>query len=76
MPNARHKCPCHICWFDAYAKDKHFCNHQWPLRDEKRNANDMNPPLADVENIIVPPLHCKLGVYTQFSNTLPKLGRF
>ena len=54
----------------------HLCNYKWPLRSdnvEEIDEDNLEQPLADIKKIIIPPLHVKLGLFTQFVKSLDEL---
>lgn len=70
-----------MCVFDAHDKSKHYCNFNWdarPKHDDTSNTNTntklKKPLINDLSKLIIPPLHCKLGIFTQFVKTLEPLG--
>lgn len=71
------KKPCFICEFDTREKDR---NDHWTKNYPKRSSfkvgtdNIIREPLVDVDKIILPPLHIKLGIMKQFVKALPKTG--
>ena len=74
------KYPCILCYWDRRAKQKHcytakqkrWCSVSWPER-ESLNCGDRNviiDSLVDRNNILLPPLHIKLGMMKQFVKAL------
>lgn len=70
------KYPCFICLWDSRAKKEHWTRKVWPLREnmEVGKANVVHEPLISRENILLPPLHIKLGLMKQFIKALDKTG--
>ncbi|PZC80047.1 hypothetical protein B5X24_HaOG215516 [Helicoverpa armigera] len=70
------KYPCFICLWDSHARNQHWITKIWPLREnmEVGKANVINEPLISRENILLPPLHIKLGLMKQFIKALDKNG--
>ena len=70
------KYPCFICLWDSRAKTEHWIRKVWPLREnmEVGKANVIHEPLISRENILLPPLHIKLGLMKQFIKALDKTG--
>lgn len=62
------KHPCFLCEWDSRARTHHFIVKQWPerVRYEIGHKNVVNQPLVDPKNIILPPLHIKLGLCKNF----------
>uniref|UniRef100_A0A336KP55 CSON011970 protein n=1 Tax=Culicoides sonorensis TaxID=179676 RepID=A0A336KP55_CULSO len=59
--------PCIFCTYHSRSKVDHY-NTKWPLRTKFviGELSVQSPPLINVKNVILPPLHIKLGVATQF----------
>lgn len=70
------KYPCFICLWDSRAKDQHWVRRHWPLRESMTvgEKNIVAEPLVDRNNIILPPLHIKLGLMKQFIKALNRDG--
>lgn len=68
--NVKH--PCFLCAFDRCANIDQFARTSWPLRADYTvgSENIMNEPLVNRDQILIPPLHIKLGIMTQFIKTL------
>lgn len=68
------KYSCFLCLWDSRARAEHFKRANWPERTQftpgEYNVKAM--PLVRKENIILPPLHIKLGVMTQFVKAVGK----
>ena len=64
--------PCFLCLWDSRADDEHYRRKEWPRRTEwvPSKQNIQHKKLADLENILLPPLHIKLGLMKQFISTL------
>lgn len=68
--------PCYICEWDSRETSQHYVRKNWPRRTTFRlgDKNVLNIPLVDPNNIILPPLHIKLGLMKQFVKALDKTG--
>lgn len=68
------KFPCFLCLWDSRDRDNHYCQSVWPERNEHTPGeyNIKNDPLIPREKIILPPLHIKLGLFTNFVKRLPE----
>lgn len=85
---------CFLCLWDSRAHALHWNKKQWPPRTDytpNRSLNVAENPLVSRDSIIVPPLHIKLGLMTNFIKAIresnkeaidfldglfPKLSRF
>jgi len=58
------KYPCILCLWDSRARDLHWIQKDWPKRLEWRihSNNVIHESLVDIERILLPPLHIKLGL--------------
>lgn len=65
------KHPCYFCEWDSRALNK-YERTEWPPRTMFKlgQKNVLNIPLVRPENIILPPLHLKLGYMKQFVKAL------
>ena len=65
---------CFICEWDSRDHKNHFAPKLWRTRDSYRigEKNVINEPLVPKEKIILPPLHTKLGLMTQFVTALKR----
>lgn len=70
------KYPCFLCEWDSRAHAEHYVRKDWPVRQEFKvgQKNVLNVPLVDPADIILPPLHIKLGLIKQFVKALDKNG--
>ena len=68
---------CFLCLWDSRADSEHFVKKDWPLRQGMviGTNNILNEPLVSKENILLPPLHIKLGLMKQFVKSLDKEGQ-
>lgn len=59
---------CFLCEWDSRARDKHYEIKMWPIRKslEPGEKNVLHHPLVLRNNIILPPLHIKLGWMKNF----------
>lgn len=66
------KYPCFLCLWDSRAKDKHWKQKVWPVREALTvgEKNVIHQPLVPREKIVFPPLHIKLGLIKQFVKAL------
>lgn len=67
---------CFLCLWDSRARDQHYKKKIWPKRNEfvPGKANILNAPLVDPKNVILPPLHIKLGLMKNFVKSMDKNG--
>lgn len=67
---------CFLCMWDSRATDKHYLIKDWPKRTEflcgKSNVKYL--PLIDPKDVILPPLHIKLGLMKNFVKAMDKNG--
>ena len=65
---------CFLCLLDSRAKNEHYVRKQWPpkLVSQPGQHNITNMALVPQEQIILPPLHIKLGLFKQFVKALNK----
>ena len=70
------KYPCFLCYCDSKANEEHWVRKEWPPRNTIKpgEKNIVNNPLVDRKNIILPPLHIKLGLMKQFVKALDRSG--
>lgn len=63
---------CFLCKWDSRAREHHYRRKEWPARDEHiiGENNIAQPQLVLKENIILPPLHIKLGLMKNFVKAL------
>ena len=66
------KFPCYLCMWDSRARNKHWIQKEWPIREtlESGMPNIVSDPIVSPEKIILPPLHIKLGLMRQFVRAL------
>lgn len=66
--------PCFLCLWNSRDDNRHFTDHEWPLRTSwiVGQNNVKNVSLVDHDRIILPPLHIKLGLMGQFVKRLVK----
>lgn len=67
---------CFLCKWDSRARKEHYVRKDWPKRDSFTigQENVKYTPLVDMEQIILPPLHIKLGLFKNFVKALQKDG--
>ena len=71
------KYPCFLCYFDSRANKEHWVKKEWPPSNTIQytgEKNIVNNPLVNRKNIILPPLHIKLGLMKQFVKALDRSG--
>ena len=58
-------------------RDQHWTRKTWPSRINLtlEQINIMRPNLVESANVLLPPLHIKLGLIKQFVKALPKNGQ-
>lgn len=68
---------CPLCLWDSRARDQHYKKKVWPPRNEfiPGKANILYLPLVESKNVILPPLHIKLGLMKNFVKSLDKTGK-
>jgi hypothetical protein len=71
------KYPCFLCLWDSRADKQHYIQRDWPSRPhlEPGSHNVLSNPLVNPRNILLPPLHIKLGLMKNFIKALDKKGR-
>lgn len=64
--------PCYLCLFQSCEREIHYTVKNWPTRKAyvPGNANVVNLPLVRRHDILLPPLHIKLGLFQQFTKKL------
>lgn len=86
------KFPCYLCLWDSRDDNAHYHQEYWPERTEflMGKHNVKWEQLIDPKNVLMPPLHIKLGLMKQFvkalsneskafqylKNIFPKLSEF
>ena len=69
------KFPCFICLWDSRAREQHWRQKEWPMREQMvPGENIQAQPLVERSKIVFPPLHIKLRVMKQFVKALNKDG--
>lgn len=65
--------PCYLCEWDSRAEN-HYQQTEWPSRTQITigEKNLINVPLVRTDQIILPPLHLKLGYMKQFVKRLDR----
>lgn len=69
---AKHQC--FMCLWEGRKKELHYTDHQWPARVTfhlGENCVDYEP-LVPMSKIILPPLHIKLGLISNFVKALDR----
>ena len=70
------KMPCFICEWDSRARSEHWTRKNWKQRNSlvPGTKNVIHDCLVDPKNVLLPPLHIKLGLMKQFVKALNKDG--
>lgn len=69
------KHPCFLCEWDSRARLHHWSQKEWPRRHWiVGSKNIKQKTLVDKSNILLPPLHIKLGLMKQFVKALNNEG--
>ena len=70
------KFSCFICLWDSRAREQHWRQKEWPVREQMipGEKNIQAQPLVERSKIVFSPLHIKLGVMKQFVKALNKKG--
>lgn len=67
---------CFLCEWDSRARSEHYIKKDWPMRTNfipgQRNVSEN--PLVEPNNIILPPLHIKLGLIKNFVKAMDRNG--
>jgi len=73
--NTKH--PCFLCEWDSRARTSHYIKKKWPTRSKliPGQKNIKHKALVSPRDIILPPLHIKLGLAKNFIKGLSKTGR-
>ncbi|XP_076338178.1 uncharacterized protein LOC143240132 [Tachypleus tridentatus] len=68
------KFPCYLCIWDSRDTIAHYNRKHWPQRTEYsvERHNVKCEPLVDLQKVLFPPLHIKLGLMKQFVTALDK----
>lgn len=68
---------CFLCLWDSRDREHHYTRKNWPARENVTVGKDniKNAPIVKKENIILPPLHIKLGLIKNFVKALSKEGQ-
>lgn len=71
------KYPCFLCLWDSRADSQHYVQRDWPARSnlEPGSHNVQSQPLVSPQDILLPPLHIKLGLMKNFTKALNKEGQ-
>ena len=67
---------CFLCEWDSREGKNHYIQKDWPKRNEliPGMKNVTHFPLVGQENILLPPLHIKLGLMKNFVKAIDKAG--
>ncbi|GBO23367.1 hypothetical protein AVEN_52494-1 [Araneus ventricosus] len=68
--------PCFLCLWDIRPSDLHWTKTDWSLRGVLTPGGKkfINTTLVPPENVLLPPIHIKLGLMKQFIKSPPKYG--
>lgn len=71
------KYPCFMCLWDSRADSLHYKQKNWPARETLQigSHNVVAQPLVPPKNVLLPPLHIKLGLMKNFVKALNKEGQ-
>ena len=71
------KFPCFLCEWDSRERAQHYKKKKWPPRVNLApgQKNIVHEPLVAHKNIILPPLHIKLGLVKNFIKGLSRIGK-
>ena len=71
-----HKVPCYLCLWDSRNTALHYHQRSWPLRSSYDIGahNVKQTPLVNPKQVLMPPLHIKLGLIKQFVKKLNPEG--
>ena len=66
---------CIFCLWDSRDRPKHYIKTDWKIRTNYETPNEdeeslSNPALVPINKILLPPLHIKLGVFSQLIKSL------
>ena len=63
---------CFLCMWDSRADHEHYKRRVWPKREtlSPGSHNVLYEPLVDRKDVLMPPLHIKLGLAKQFVKSL------
>jgi len=63
---------CFICEWDSRDRKQHYIQKKWPIRNSMQpgSKNVLRVPLVERDNVIMPPLHIKLGLMKNFVKAL------
>jgi hypothetical protein len=66
---------CFLCLWDSRDRKSHYIKDKWPSRSlNPGERNVQNEPLVDPNNILLPPLHIKLGLMKNFVKAMNQDG--
>jgi hypothetical protein len=76
MQGGNVKFPCYFCLWDSRAKAQHYIKREWPSRLTflPGKSNVLSERLIEPEDLILPPLHIKLGLMKNFVKALDRDG--
>ena len=67
---------CFLCYWDSRARDKHYTVKVWSERDSFKpwQRNVAEDPQVDTEDVILTPLHLKLGIVKNLVEAIVRNG--
>ena len=70
------KFPCFLCLWDSGDRENHWIRQHWPKKSNFKvgEKNILHGPLVDPKNVLLPPLHIKLGMMKQFVKALNRVS--
>lgn len=70
------KFSCFLCLWDSRADSEHYSRKEWPARHqfEPGKHSVKAAPLVHAQNVLLPPLHIKLGLMKTFVKNLDRNG--
>lgn len=67
---------CFLCLWDSRDRKSHYKKVNWPTRDLNPNEkNVVDKPLVDSKDVLLPPLHIKLGLMKNFVKAMDQEGQ-
>ena len=66
---------CFLCLWDSRDRKEHYSRKEWPVRNTHipGTSNIKNPALIDKSDVLLPPLHIKLGLMKQMVKAMDKI---
>lgn len=64
---------CFLCEWDSRDRKSHYVRREWPIRElEPGKKNVVKTPLVASKDVLLPPLHIKLGIMKNFVKAMDK----